>query len=103
MSRTPRRTPDPPSRGLNLRTHRDDARGLARRARPRAIFGSIHRLGRGWQGSAHPGDTFSGTLLQLYDVGGKSHADSVLRAIEVLTKRLSVDVDETVNQGTSCW
>src|SRR6266516_5898550 len=45
-------------------------------------------------------DTVSGTLLQLYDVGGKSHADSVLRAAEVLTKRLSVDVDETANTVT---
>ncbi len=45
-------------------------------------------------------DTVSGTLLQLYDVGGKSHADSVLRAVEVLTKRLSVDVDETANTVT---
>ena len=45
-------------------------------------------------------DTVSGTLLRLYDVSGKSQADSVLRAIEVLTKRLTVDVDETANTVT---
>ena len=51
--------------------------------------------------TSHDGrDTVSGTLLQLYDVSGTSRADSVLRAVELLTKHLSVDVDETANTVT---
>src|SRR5207249_6424593 len=45
-------------------------------------------------------DTVSGTLLQLYRVSADTHADSVLRAIEVLRKRLNIDVDETANTVT---
>jgi uncharacterized protein involved in exopolysaccharide biosynthesis len=45
-------------------------------------------------------DTVSGTLLQLYRVSADTHADSVLRAVEVLRKRLDIDVDETANTVT---
>ena len=45
-------------------------------------------------------DTVSGNLLELYGVSGKSHEDSVLRAIEEFKKRLTVDVDETANTVT---
>jgi len=45
-------------------------------------------------------DTIAASLLQLYDVNGKSHEDSVLRAIEKFKNRLTVDVDETANTVT---
>ena len=103
MSRTPRRTRDPPSRGLNLRAHDGDARGPARRARPRdhlLRFIVSAAGGRGRRIRAAPSRELCCNCTMW---AARVNADSGLGAVEVLTKRLSVDVDETVNQGTSCW